>query len=62
MEKLFKKFGKLENSYETMAESSGTGLGLYITKQLVEGMGGKITAKSDGQNKGSEFVFFLQKK
>jgi len=62
MEKLFKKFGKLENSYETMAESSGTGLGLYITKQLIEGMGGKITVKSDGENKGSEFIFFLQKK
>jgi PAS domain S-box-containing protein len=62
LEKLFKKFGKLENSYETMAESSGTGLGLYITKQLIEGMGGKITVKSDGENKGAEFIFFLQKK
>jgi protein-histidine pros-kinase len=62
MPRLFQKFGKLENSYETMAESSGTGLGLYITKQLVEGMGGKISAKSDGINKGSEFFFFLQKK
>jgi len=62
MPKLFRKFGKLENSYETMAESTGTGLGLYITKQLVEGMGGKISAKSDGVGKGSEFFFFLQKK
>lgn len=62
MPKLFKKFGKLENSYETMAESNGTGLGLYITKQLIEGMGGKISAKSDGPNKGAEFFFFLQKK
>lgn len=62
MEKLFKKFGKLENSYEKMAENGGTGLGLYITKQLVEGMGGKISAKSAGINKGSEFFFFLQKK
>jgi hypothetical protein len=25
-------------------------------------MGGKISAKSDGINKGSEFFFFLQKK
>jgi signal transduction histidine kinase len=62
MPKLFKKFGKLENSYETMAESTGTGLGLYITKQLIEGMGGKISAKSDGLGKGAEFFFFLQKK
>jgi PAS domain S-box-containing protein len=62
MPRLFQKFGKLENSYETMAESSGTGLGLYITKQLIEGMGGKISAKSDGPNKGAEFFFFLQKK
>lgn len=62
MDKLFKKFGKLENSYETIAESGGTGLGLYITKQLIEGMGGKITAKSSGENKGAEFTFFIHKK
>jgi len=62
MDKLFKKFGKLENSYETIAESGGTGLGLYITKQYIEGMGGKITAKSAGENKGAEFVFFIHKK
>lgn len=62
MDKLFKKFGKLENSYETIAESGGTGLGLYITKQLVEGMGGKISAKSAGENKGTEFFFYIHKK
>jgi len=62
MDKLFKKFGKLENSYETIAESGGTGLGLYITRQYVEGMGGKITAKSAGENKGAEFTFFIHKK
>jgi len=61
MDKLFKKFGKLEHSYEKMAENGGTGLGLYITRQLIEGMGGKISAKSDGPGKGSEFYFFLQK-
>ena len=62
MDKLFKKFGKLENSYETIAESGGTGLGLYITKQYIEGMGGKITAKSAGEGKGAEFTFFIHKK
>jgi signal transduction histidine kinase len=61
MDKLFKKFGKLEHSYEKMAENGGTGLGLYITRQLIEGMGGKISAKSAGIGLGSEFYFFLQK-
>ena len=33
----------------------GTGLGLYVAKQMIEGMGGKIWVESEGKGKGSTF-------
>ncbi len=39
--------------------SGGLGIGLSITKQLVEMHGGTITASSDGLNKGSSFTVTL---
>lgn len=57
--RLFKKFGRLDNSYVAAATSGGTGLGLFICKSLIELMQGKITAHSDGLNKGSTFTFSL---
>ena len=59
MDKLFRKFGRLDNSYQTVAESGGTGLGLYIVKQLVESVGGKVGAESEGTGKGSTFWFTI---
>ncbi|KKS22568.1 MAG: Sensor histidine kinase VicK [candidate division WWE3 bacterium GW2011_GWA1_41_8] len=55
--RLFSKFGRLDNSYQTIAETGGTGLGLYITKSLVERMGGRIGVSSDGVGLGSTFWF-----
>lgn len=52
-EKIFDKFVQLENAY-TKKESS-TGLGLTITKQLVEMHGGKIAVKS-ALGKGTTFI------
>jgi len=59
MAKLFHKFGRLDNSYTTVAESGGTGLGLYIVKSLVEKMGGEVGCVSAGLDKGSTFWFTL---
>jgi signal transduction histidine kinase len=44
MLRLFERFSRLPNSRE--AKAKGTGLGLYICKQLVEAQGGRISAQS----------------
>ena len=38
---------------------SGLGIGLTVVRELVEAHGGKVTAKSEGKGKGSEFVVTL---
>lgn len=59
MARLFTKFGRLDNSYVAAATSGGTGLGLYICKNLIEMMKGKIWATSEGFSKGTAFTFSL---
>lgn len=54
--KLFEKFYRVKNS-ET-SEIQGTGLGLFIVKEIVEKMNGKIWAKSQ-KDIGSTFSFSL---
>lgn len=55
--KLFKKFHRVGDF--TTAESQGTGLGLYISKALVELHHGRIWVDSKGHDKGSTFTFTL---
>lgn len=52
-QKIFDKFLQLENAY--IKKESSTGLGLTITKELVQMHGGKIRVESD-INKGATFV------
>lgn len=59
LSKLFTKFGRLDNSYVKVAETAGTGLGLYITKALVELHKGKVWAESEGLGRGAKFSFSL---
>ncbi|MEX0621804.1 MAG: ATP-binding protein [Candidatus Woykebacteria bacterium] len=56
--KLFKKYGKLNESYATVSSSTGTGLGLYITKQYLEKMDGYIKVEST-LGRGTNFTFAL---
>lgn len=51
-DKIFEKFIRLEN--HLTGKTQGNGLGLYITKNLVESMNGEIGVNSESQ-KGTEF-------
>ena len=50
---------RLENQ-DASTNQEGIGLGLMICKNLVEQNGGKISAHSEGINKGSTFAFSMQ--
>ncbi|MBI5699480.1 hypothetical protein HZC35_04115 [Candidatus Saganbacteria bacterium] len=54
--RLFSKFVQVGDRYTR--QSGGTGLGLYITKRLIEAQGGTIGVKSD-TGKGTEIFFTL---
>ena len=57
---LFTQFGKIERygqGWDVGIE--GTGLGLYISKELITLHDGKIWVESEGRNKGSTFFFSL---
>lgn len=56
---LFRKFQQAGSSILTRDTTKGTGLGLYISKLMVEGMGGKIQLESSAEGKGSTFSFLL---
>ena len=53
---IFQKFYRVDNS--DTREINGTGLGLYLTKQIVETLNGKIRAESE-LGKGSTFFIIL---
>lgn len=59
MNKLFRKFNMLGSSYLTKQSGQGTGLGLYLSKALVELHKGRIWVASEGEGKGTTFSFSL---
>jgi signal transduction histidine kinase len=59
IKKIFERFtgaGKKGTHGET-----STGLGLYLSKKIVEKHGGKLIAESDGLNKGATFTIILHR-
>ena len=56
-ERIFKPFEQADGS--SSRRYQGTGLGLALTKQLVELHGGKIWVESEGEGKGSIFYFII---
>ena len=56
---LFHKFQQAGSSIITRDTARGTGLGLYISKLLVDGMGGELLLEESQPDKGSTFAFTL---
>jgi signal transduction histidine kinase len=55
--KLFRKFSRAENANDV--NILGTGLGLYVVKQMIEAHHGRVWVESEGEGKGSQFYIEL---
>lgn len=56
--RLFQKFSRAENANKTNIR--GTGLGLYVAKEIVLAHHGSIRAESPGEGKGATFIVELE--
>ncbi len=59
--KLFQKYSRLHTNNPDNKIIEGTGLGLYLSKKIIEIEQGTIKAESEGVNKGTTFTFTLPK-
>jgi len=56
---LFTKFFRVQGALDQSSNSKGTGLGLFLSKSIIDMHGGKIWAESPGPGKGSTFFFSI---
>ncbi len=54
---LFEKFTRAKNA--NTVNIKGTGLGLFVAREMARAMGGDVIAHSDGEGHGSRFEFYL---
>ena len=57
LQRLFREFEQLEPFYTKRHQ--GSGLGLALCRRLVELHGGRIWVSSDGEGRGSTFIFTI---
>ncbi|MEW5797170.1 MAG: HAMP domain-containing sensor histidine kinase [Candidatus Zixiibacteriota bacterium] len=54
---IFERFYRV--GHEMTRASRGTGLGLYLCREMIRAHGGEVTARSEGPGLGSEFIITL---
>lgn len=57
LERIFQRFYRVDKARSR--DKGGTGLGLAIARQIIDRLGGRIWASSEGEGKGSVFSFTL---
>ncbi|OGG88341.1 hypothetical protein A2592_00815 [Candidatus Kaiserbacteria bacterium RIFOXYD1_FULL_42_15] len=57
IDSLFEKFTRAQNA--NSVNIKGTGLGLFIAREMARAMKGDVTAHSEGEGKGSHFIFTI---
>ncbi len=60
-EEIQKLFTKFKRGAAGKSSASGSGLGLYLSKKIIELHKGNIIVSSDGENKGSTFTVIIPK-